>query len=142
MKHNVYFEEHGGTLVDDKYDVPYNSIVPSPGTSTRTGYTLDGWFTAASGGTEWDFGTGTMPDSNLTLHAQWTPVDYEIEYIMNGGTNHVDNPDTYTIEDAVTLKDPTKTGYTFAGWTPTDNIPLRIDRPKRRSRQRGKRTLR
>ena len=65
-----------------------------------------------------------------TFTAQYTPIDYEIEYIMNGGTNHVDNPDTYTIEDAVTLKDPTKTGYTFAGWTPTDNIPLGIDRQK------------
>ena len=33
-------------------------------------------------------------NGDRTFTAQYTPIDYEIEYIMNGGTNHVDNPDT------------------------------------------------
>ena len=33
------------------------------------------------------------------------------------------NPDSYTVNDFVQLKNPIKTGYTFAGWTPNNIIP-------------------
>lgn len=53
----------------------------------------------------------------VTLYAQWEPVVYNIEYILNEGTNDSDNPSTYTIESSsITLKDPTREGYAFAGW--------------------------
>jgi len=43
---------------------------------------------------------------------------------MNGGTNAPGNPGTYTVESPlITLDDPTRVGYDFLGWTPTDNIP-------------------
>ena len=43
---------------------------------------------------------------------------------MNGGTNDPSNPATYTVESPlITLADPTRAGYNFTGWTPTDNIP-------------------
>ena len=35
---------------------------------------------------------------------------------LNGGTNNPDNPETYTSLDTVTLADPTREGYAFAGW--------------------------
>ena len=105
---------HGSITTRRIFEVPNGDPFPTPpGVTADSGYTFDGWPTMPLTVTE-----------DRTFTAQYTPIDYEIEYIMNGGTNHVDNPDTYTIEDAVTLKDPTKTGYTFAGWTPTDNIPL------------------
>lgn len=49
------------------------------------------------------------------------PVDpaetYTITYELNGGTNHADNPATYTADTAtIVLKAPTKEGHTFDGW--------------------------
>ena len=47
---------------------------------------------------------------------------YNITYNLDGGTNSDSNPASYNREtDTITLKDPTKTGYTFTGWT-TDTI--------------------
>lgn len=53
---------------------------------------------------------------NLTLYAQWGPKQYKITYQLNGGKNNSKNPAAYTKNKAVTLKNPTKKGYTFAGW--------------------------
>ena len=48
-------------------------------------------------------------------------VTYTISYALAGGTVATENPTTYTIEsDAITLNNPTRDGYTFAGWTGTD----------------------
>ena len=95
-----------------------------------TGYTFNGWNTAEDGsGTAYTDAqsvtnlTSTDGDT-VTLYAQWEAIDYDITYVMNGGTNDPTNPSSYTIEDEITLADPTQTGYTFAGWEPTDNIPL------------------
>ncbi len=42
--------------------------------------------------------------------------DYAITYILNGGTNHQDNPTSYAQSDNITLKDPTYAGNRFDGW--------------------------
>ena len=48
------------------------------------------------------------------------PIQYSIGYDLAGGSVATENPTTYTIEsDAITLNNPTKDGYTFAGWTGT-----------------------
>jgi len=43
-------------------------------------------------------------------------IAYEIIYELNKGTNNSKNPDRYTGETAITLYEPTRTGYTFEGW--------------------------
>ena len=43
-------------------------------------------------------------------------VKYNISYHLDDGTNAASNPATYTVADTITLADPTKEGYTFAGW--------------------------
>ena len=56
-------------------------------------------------------------DGEVTLYAQWEPQKYKIVYKLNGGKNNKKNPATYTkYTGAVTLKKPTRTGYTFKGW--------------------------
>ncbi len=93
-------------------------------TPSRTGYTFDGWYTAKTGGTK--RGTSgdsyTPPAAGETLYAHWTPIRYAITYELDGGTNHKDNPSSYTIEDSVTLKTPSRTGYEFIKWTPSSAI--------------------
>lgn len=41
---------------------------------------------------------------------------YNIEYVLNGGTNHENNPYVYTVTSDVALYTPVKSGYTFKGW--------------------------
>ena len=43
-------------------------------------------------------------------------VGYAISYNLDGGINHLDNPDTYTAQDEVILQTPSKLGYVFEGW--------------------------
>ena len=88
---------------------------------TKTGYTFAGWT-----GTGLDAATTTVTiaagsTGNRSYTATWTPIIYNIEYTMDDGTATPANPTTYTIETPTfTLTNPTKTGYTFAGWTGTD----------------------
>jgi uncharacterized repeat protein (TIGR02543 family) len=90
---------------------------------TWLGYAFNGWNTQADGGGA--SYTGGQSVTNLSsvnggvvnLHARWSPVTYTITYDLDGGTNHADNPSSYTIESsAITLKDPVRSGYGFAGW--------------------------
>ena len=61
----------------------------------------------------------SVPEVLTALTAQWTVNQYTITYDLAGGTVE-GNPDTYTIETvAFTLKNPTKSGYTFTGWSGT-----------------------
>ena len=92
------------------------------------GYTFAGWNTAADGsGTSYDDkaevqNLASEQGAEITLYAQWTPIEYTITYNLDGGALAAGetNPGSYTIEsDAITLKNPTKAGYTFAGWTGT-----------------------
>ena len=83
----------------------------------KTGYTFGGWYANADC-------TGTkvtnIPNTatgEKEYWAKWNPVTYTITYHLEGGTAS-GNPTKYTIEsEAITLKNPTKTGYTFAGWS-------------------------
>ncbi len=93
---------------------------------SRTGYTFDGWSTTADGAVVY---TDQQEVSNLTatdggtvdLYAQWTAITYSITYDLAGGTVATANPTSYSIEsNNFTLANPTRTGYTFAGWTGTD----------------------
>jgi len=105
----------GGTNLKNNtvtYDSTYGTL-PNP---TKTGYTFKGWYTAASGGSKVTSTSKVTNASNHTLYARWTAVSYTIAYSLDGGTV-TGNPSTYTIEsNAITLKNPTKTGYTFMGW--------------------------
>ena len=69
-----------------------------------------------------------MPDGNVTLTATATLNTYNINYALNEGTNHADNKTTYTVLDTVVIKQPTRLGYTFTGWsgdyTGTDVITI------------------
>ena len=52
--------------------------------ASRTGYTFDGWYTEATGGTKVE-GSYT-PTETTTLYAHWTPITYTVEYNPNGGS--------------------------------------------------------
>ena len=53
----------------------------------------------------------------LELIADYTVVEYDLHYNLDKGTVTPANPTKYTVEDDITLNNPTRKGYTFAGWT-------------------------
>ena len=85
----------------------------------KNGYIFSGWYTTQT------FESGTKIkntiNSNVTkkidLYAKWNLIDYTITYNLNGGKNNTANPTKYNIETkSITLAEPKKTGYIFAGW--------------------------
>lgn len=53
----------------------------------------------------------------ITLYAIWEKVsEYKITYKLNKGKNNTANPKTYTSEDEIKFKKPTRSGYHFVGW--------------------------
>jgi uncharacterized repeat protein (TIGR02543 family) len=113
---DVYFNANGGEVSEAKKTVNYTGTYGTLPTPTRTGYTFNGWYTAATDGTEITSSTKVTSKSNHTLYAQWTPRTYTVSFSPNGGSM-----DTTSIEVTYgstygTLPTPTKTGYMFDGW--------------------------
>ena len=88
---------------------------------TRRGYEFLGW-SAEYDATAADYTDGQtvseLSETNgdyVTLYAIWKLQSYTVTYELNGGTNG-DNPTTFTINDAIVLKDATKEGVEFLGW--------------------------
>lgn len=53
----------------------------------------------------------------ITLYAIWEKSsEYKITYKLNKGKNNTANPKTYTSEDEIKFKKPTRSGYHFVGW--------------------------
>ncbi len=76
--YTVSFDAQGGSPTPGNQTVAYGGLVTDPGAPTRTGYTFNGWFTASSGGSQWNFASDTMGAADMTLYAQWTPVVYHL----------------------------------------------------------------
>ena len=102
---------------------------------TKVGYIFNGYFTQPNGAGERYIDTnGNIKCStnvnnkydftaNTTLYASWTPIVYNINYILNAGNETITNNNRiqYTIEDTpFTLTNLTRTNYSFDGWTGTD----------------------
>ena len=61
--------------------------------------------------------TFSMPKETVTVTAIFREIPYVITYNLDGGSNHPDNPVTYTVEtETITLKDPSHGKYMFDGW--------------------------
>ena len=86
---------------------------------TRTGYTFKGWYDNENLTGSPVTAIGDTETGNKEYWAKWEINQYTITYDLAGGTVE-GNPDTYTVEmDTFTLKNPTRPGYTFTGWSGT-----------------------
>ncbi len=124
--YTVTFNANGGITPTSSLVLPYGSMYGILPTPTRAGYTFDGWYTSATGGTEIESSTIVTTPSNHTLYAHWTANPYTVTFNANGGTTPtasktVTYGSTYGI-----LPAPTRTGCTFCGWyeSPTDYIEV------------------
>ena len=109
-QYTITFNTAGGSVIAPIVQ-DYATAVVAPANPTRDGYTFAGWDKAIP---------ATIPAENVTINATWTPVNYTISYDLAGGSVASANPTSYNIESApITLINPTKDGYDFAGWTGT-----------------------
>ncbi|MBQ6772667.1 MAG: InlB B-repeat-containing protein [Synergistaceae bacterium] len=125
----VSFNANGGEGLMDAQTFKGNTAQNlSKNTFTRKGCTFKNWNTKADGSeTSYNDEASITVSEDMTLYAQWDLNTYKITYELNGGTNDAANPASYTVEsDAITLKAPTKTGYTFNGWTLDGSIITEI----------------
>ena len=85
---------------------------------TKLGYTFIGWTCEQMGITNPTKAITIAKNSsgNKTFVAHWTPIQYSIKYVLNGGVNSEDNPHEYNTLDEILLNDPSRMGYNFDGW--------------------------
>ena len=121
----------GNAVTDIKF---YNDALTLRGALfTRTGYTQVGWATVDGGEKVYAFGGGYTTNAALTLYPVWQTDTYTITYDLDRGTAD-DNPTGYTVEtETFTLKNPTRPGYIFSGWSGTgltgeDNLTVTIEK--------------
>lgn len=109
--YTVTFQSEGGSEIASQ--IRANTPADQPADPTKEGYTFIGWY---NGESEWDFETPVT--TGLILTAKWQVNQYTITFKPeNGGQDIVIKQDYGT---AITAPaNPTKTGYTFAGWDKT-----------------------
>ncbi len=107
-QYTITFDTAGGSEVPS-ITQDYGTAITPPAAPTRTGYTFAGWNREIP---------TTMPAGDMTITARWTVNQYTITFKPeNGGQDVVIKQDYGT---AITAPaNPTKTGYTFAGWDKT-----------------------
>ena len=119
-RYTITFDTAGGSEVAP-ITQDYGTTITAPANPAKTGYTFAGWDKTIP---------STMPAEDMTITARWTVNQYTITFKPeNGGEDIVITQDYGT---AITAPaNPTKTGYTFAGWDktipatmPAENITL------------------
>lgn len=124
--YTVKFEANGGkgTMSSTTCTVDVAKKLPA-NKYTRDFYTFKGWNTKANGKGKAYANKAAVKNlskkqgATVKLYAQWKLKTgcYSIKYVLNGGTNNAKNPEAYSAKgDNITLKNPTRTGYTFGGW--------------------------
>ena len=116
----VTLHTNGGTINNGNVtEYTYGVGAALPTDVTRTGYTFKGWYDNEGLTGDPVTAIGNTETGNKEYWAKWEINQYTITYDLAGGTAE-GNPDTYTIETRTfTLKNPTKSGYTFTGWSGT-----------------------
>ncbi len=120
--YSITYDLAGGSLAPEEsnpkeYITEEEIILKSP---IRNGYRFMGW--TGSNGTTPQM-TVTIPKGSTedkTFTANWSKI-YSITYDLAGGSlaSEESNPKEYITEEEITLKNPTRDGYDFAGWTGT-----------------------
>lgn len=116
--YTVTFNANGGSVSQNFKAVISGSAYGSLPTPTRDGYTFDGWYTSASGGSQ--VTSGTTCSSNITLYARWTAVPKQktvkITFDPNGGRTSQSSKTIAEGSRLTGLPTATRSGYKFLGW--------------------------
>ncbi len=125
IDYDITYHLDGGTnngLNPDSYNVE-DEVILYP--ASKDGYSFYGWFTDENLKNE----IGTIEEGttgNIDLYAKWGEIRYEVNYVLNGGTNSPDNIQYFNAEDEFTFKPATQLGYIFQGWYTDEDCTQQI----------------
>lgn len=124
----VSYDACGGSVSPTSKTVTYYGKYGDLPTPTRTMYTFDGWYTAASGGSRITKDSTVEASSGDTLYAHWTGNPYSVTYDANGGGTPSPANKTVTYGSAYgDLATVSRAGYTFAGWYTAANGGTKVE---------------
>ena len=109
----ISFITDDDSITIPKQDVDYSASATKPTEVSKTGYTLDGWYTDKDCTTAYDFSSKVTGD--ITLYAKWNINAYTVSFDSNDGSSVAAQSVNYNTS-ASKPADPSMTGYTFAGW--------------------------
>jgi uncharacterized repeat protein (TIGR02543 family) len=117
--YTVTFDAQGGTTpIPVSKTVTVDSTYGLLSTTTRTGWSFDGWWTGTEGtGTQITAESLVSITDHITLYAKWTPNTYTVTFDAQGGTTPI--PASKNVTFASTygpLATTTRAGRTFDGW--------------------------
>ncbi len=114
----ITFNANGGSVSTSSKSVTYGAAYGTLPTPTRTGFTFDGWYTAANGGLQITNSTIVNLGANQTLYAHWSTNMNTITYDANGGFEPP-FPQTVTKGEYITISGEklSRSGYEFLGWS-------------------------
>ncbi len=110
-EYTIILDLQGGSLAQTTLTYNFETATFDLQKPTRDYYTFAGW--KYNGNPISQITQGSYGDKTIT--ATWTTIPYVIAYEMNEGTN-ADNPISYTVEDEIVLKTPTRDYYDFVEW--------------------------
>lgn len=113
---SVSFNANGGSVSMANKKVLCGNTYGSLPTPTRTGYSFDGWFTSASGGSRVAESTNVTSTSDHTLYAHWSEKTVTLYYNANGGSVSPTSKSVTYNHSYGSLATPSRTGYSFTGW--------------------------
>ena len=120
----ITWDANGGSVTPESSTYTYNGATITLPTPTRTGYSFNGWFTAASSGTQiTEVGTTNKPTEDVTYYAQWTQL-HTITWMVGSNsvlTEEVANNTGVTKTPANTPANNAigNCANAFMGWTET-----------------------
>ena len=112
IKYTVTFESNGGTSVTSQ-KIENGGVATKPTVPKKTGYGFVGWYSDETLENVYDF--TSIISSNITLYAKWNINQYKVTFNTKGGSEIADVAVNYN-ETLTKPTDPTRDGYTFAGW--------------------------
>ena len=125
-EYTITYDLAGGSVATDNptaYNVESGEIVlVNP---TLEGCTFLGWTGTDISAPTTKVTIVTGSTGNREYVANWDFEAFDITYHLNGGQNNSNNPATYNAYTSITLKSPTRAGYTFGGWYTSSDCSAR-----------------
>ncbi len=115
--------QSGSTPTPSSLSATYGSTYGTLATTSRAGYTFDGWWTGTGGnGLQITTSTGISITTDQTVYAKWTANQNTITFNANGGTGTMAGQTIATDASAnLTANTFAYTGYAFTGWNTAAN---------------------